>query len=346
MTDSNIINILIVFGLIVLNSYFVVLEFALVQIRASRIDTLISEGNKRAVKCKKVKDGLNTYLSATQLGITVVGLLLGWMGEPTVSRILEPLLDIISLSDKLSRTISIIVSFSIITALEVVLGELVPKALALLKAEEFNLALDGSLIVFHKITYPIIWTFDRLTDLCLKPFGLSQLEEVNDKYTKGELEMLVDSSLEEDDGRSLLSKAFKFGNVVAEDIMIHRLDMVCISKDSEQEEVLRIITENGYTRYPVTSDDKDHIVGYVHVRDIYRDVVADNLLNLSECIREVNVYPEGMELTSIFMELKKNREQIAIIVDEQGGTSGLLTMEDIMEELVGDISDEFDSLTV
>ena len=140
----------------------------------------------------------------------------------------------------------------------------------------------------------------------------------------------------------LLSNAFQFSNRRAEEIMIHRTKMVCIDIDSTQEEVLEIITDNGFTRYPVIDKEKDNVIGFVHVRDIYRDVVSDNKLDLKSCTRKVSYFTERMQIRNIFKELKEKREQFAIIVDEYGGTSGLLTLEDIIEELVGDIEDEFD----
>lgn len=170
--ESEFLNIVIILILILVNAYFVALEFAIVQIRSSKIDTLIEDGNKRAKKCKIVKDNINSYLSSTQLGITLVGLLLGWLGEPTVSKLIDPLLEMIASNAALKQSISFIVSFSLITLLEVVFGELVPKAIALYETEKCNLLLDGSLILFHKLTYPITMTFDKLTELCLKPFGI------------------------------------------------------------------------------------------------------------------------------------------------------------------------------
>ena len=340
--ESEFLNIVIILILILVNAYFVALEFAIVQIRSSKIDTLIEDGNKRAKKCKIVKDNINSYLSSTQLGITLVGLLLGWLGEPTVSKLIDPFLEMITSNAALKQSISFIVSFSLITLLEVVFGELVPKAIALYETEKCNLLLDGSLILFHKLTYPITMTFDKLTELCLKPFGIEPANEANETYTRGELQMLINQSIEDSGDQMLLSNAFQFSNRRAEEIMIHRTKMVCIDIDSTQEEVLEIITDNGFTRYPVIDKEKDNVIGFVHVRDIYRDVVSDNKLDLKSCTRKVSYFTERMQIRNIFKELKEKREQFAIIVDEYGGTSGLLTLEDIIEELVGDIEDEFD----
>lgn len=340
--ESQLLNIVIILILILVNAYFVALEFAIVQIRSSQIDTLIEEGNKRAKKCKIVKDNVNSYLSSTQLGITLVGLFLGWLGEPTISKLIDPALEMITSNEGLKQSISFIVSFSLITLLEVVFGELVPKAIALYETEKCNLLLDGSLILFHKLTYPITVTFDKLTELCLKPFGIEPANEINEIYTRGELQMLINQSIDDSGDQALLSNAFQFSNRRAEEIMIHRTKMVCIDVDSTQEEVLEIITNNGFTRYPVIDKEKDNVIGFVHVRDIYRDVVSDDKLDLNSCIRNVSYFTERMQIRNIFKELKEKKEQFAIIVDEYGGTSGLLTLEDIIEELVGDIEDEFD----
>ena len=340
--ESQLLNVIIIGILILINAYFVALEFAIVQIRSSKIDTLIQSGNKRAIKCKIVKDNLNSYLSSTQLGITVVGLLLGWLGEPTVSKIIEPILDMITSNNGIKHTISLIFSFGLITLLEVVFGELVPKAMALYETEKCNLLLDGSLVIFHKLTYPITVTFDKLTELCLKPFGIELTDETQEIYTRGELQMLVNQSIEDKGDKLLLTNAFQFSNCKAGDVMIHRTKMICIDINSTQEQVLKIITDNGYTRYPVIDKEKDNVIGFVHVRDIYRDIVFDNKLDLKSCIRDVRSFTESIQVRNIFKQLKDNREQFAIVVDEYGGTSGLLTLEDIIEELVGDIEDEFD----
>lgn len=339
---SELISIVAIIILILINAYFVALEFAIVQIRASKIETLIKEGNKKAIKCKIVKDNLNSYLSSTQLGITVVGLLLGWLGEPTVSKIIEPILDMISSNDSVKHTVSFVFSFALITLLEVVFGELIPKAIALSETEKCNLTLDSSLVMFHRLTYPITITFDKLTELCLKPFGIKPVNETQEIYTKSELEMLVDQSIEDKADKMLLANAFQFSDCKAKNIMIHRKKMVCIDINATQEQVLNIITINGYTRYPIIDKEKDNIVGFIHVRDIYRDVVSDNKLDLKSCIREVSSFTETMHIRNIFKQLKDKREQFAMVVDEYGGTSGLLTLEDIIEELVGDIHDEFD----
>lgn len=340
--ESELLNVIIIIILILINAYFVALEFAIVQIRSSKIDTLIEEGNKRAIKCKIVKDNLNSYLSSTQLGITVVGLLLGWLGEPTVSKIIEPILDLMTSNTSIKNTISLIFSFGLITLLEVVFGELVPKAMALYETEKCNLLLDGSLVIFHRLTYPITVTFDKLTELCLKPFGVELAEETKEIYTRGELQMLVNQSIQDKGDQMLLANAFQFSNCKVGDIMIHRTKMVCIDIKSTQEQILNIITHNGYTRYPVIDKEKDNVIGFVHVRDIYRDIVSDNKLDLKSCIREVSSFTESIQIRKVFKELKDHKEQFAIIVDEYGGTSGLITLEDIIEELVGEIEDEFD----
>lgn len=341
--ENKAINLVIILGLILLNAYFVLMEFAIVQIRMSQIDTLLqTPNNKRAKKCKIVKDNLNAYLSATQLGITLVGLLLGWLGEPTISKMIEPFLTWIGVGDSLKIKISFVVSFAFITLIEVVFGELIPKAIAIDKAEKCNLIFDGSLIIFHKITYPITATFDKITQLCLKPLGMQLKNENEEVFTKDELELLINQSIEDQREQVLLSNVFKFSNKTAKEIMVHRIDMCCISKNSDKDEVLELIQDNGYTRYPVIDKDKDDILGFIHVRDIYEDIVTDNKLELDKCLRSVSFFNEETQIRDVFKELKEKKEQIAIVIDSSKGTSGLVTLEDIVEELVGEIEDEFD----
>lgn len=343
--QKEIINLILIIGLILLNAYFVLLEFAIVQIRSSQIETLLDKKNKRAKKCKIVKDNLNAYLSSTQLGITLVGLLLGWIGEPTISKIIEPVLTQLNIVDGLKVKISFIFSFGLITLMEVVFGELIPKAIAIDKAEKCNLIFDGSLVIFHKLTYPITATFDKITQLCLKPLGIELKNENEEVFTKDELELLINQTIQDQREQILLSNAFKFSDKTAKEIMVHRINMVCINQNDNQDEVLKVITNNGYTRYPVIDKDKDHILGFIHVRDIYQNILKNNNLDIDKCIRKISFFNEETQIRDIFKELKEKKEQIAIVKDSSNGTSGIITLEDIIEELVGEIEDEFDEET-
>lgn len=341
--QKEMINLILIVVLILLNAYFVLLEFAIVQIRSSQIDTLLQDkSNKRAKKCKIVKDNLNAYLSSTQLGITLVGLFLGWIGEPTVSKIIEPILTSFNIGEGMRIKISFVVSFAFITLMEVVFGELIPKAVAIDKAEKCSMIFCGSLVLFHKITYPITATFDKITQLCLKPLGIELKNENEEVFTKDELELLINQSIQDQREQILLSNVFKFSNKTLKEIMVHRVNMVCINKNDSQDQVLNIITNNGYTRYPVIDKDKDDILGFIHVRDIYEEIVTNDKLEIDKCLREISSFNEETKIRDAFKDLKEKKEQIAIVVDSYNGTSGLVTLEDIIEELVGDIEDEFD----
>ena len=341
--QKEIINLVLIIVLILLNAYFVLLEFAIVQVRSSQIDTLLQDKkNKRAKKCKLVKDNINAYLSSTQLGITLVGLLLGWIGEPTVSNVIEPILTSFNVGEGLRVKIAFVVSFALITLMEVVFGELIPKAVAIDKAEKCSLIFCSSLVVFHKLTYPITATFDKITELCLKPLGIELKNENEEVFTKDELELLINQSIQDQREQILFSNVFKFSNKTLKEIMVHRINMVCINKNDSQDKVLEIITNNGYTRYPVIDKDKDDIVGFIHVRDIYEEIVTHNNLEIDKCLREISSFNEETKIRDAFKDLKEKKEQIAIVVDSFNGTSGLVTLEDIIEELVGEIEDEFD----
>ena len=339
--EKELINLIIIIGLILLNAYFVLLEFAIVQIRSSQIDALI-QNNKRAKKCKIVKDNLNTYLSSTQLGITLVGLFLGWLGEPTISKLIAPLLEMLNIGEDLSTKISFIFSFAFVTLLEVVFGELIPKAIAIEKPERCNLMFDSSLILFHKLTYPITLTFDKVTSLCLKPMGIKLKNENQEVYTKEELEVLINQSIKDKREQVLLNNVFKFSDKTAKEVMVHRTHMVCIDINDNQDNILSIIRKTGHTRYPIIDKEKDNIKGFIHVRDIYGNIVSNNEWKLDKCCRDVEFFNEDTQIRDIFKELKEKKAQIAIIVDSFGGTSGLVTLEDIIEEIVGEIEDEFD----
>lgn len=343
---TEIINVVIVAILIVINGFFVACEFAMVKIRNSRIETLISEGNIRAKYCRSVKENLNSCLSACQLGITLCSLGLGWMGESTISKLILPVMKILKFSESITHGISIAISFIIITMLEVVIGELVPKALALYNTEKIMLNTSLLLLGFYKLMYPIIYLFNSSTNLFLKPFGYSQAEEIDDPHTGNELRLLLEESyrsgLIDESEQQLVDNAFEFGDKMVREIMIPRTDMICIKKNYSEERIFSIIEETGYTRYPVVEKDKDDILGFVHIKDLYNQKFKQNQINIENILREIIYVPEMTAINKLFEKLKKEKSQIAVVIDEYGGTSGLVTIEDVLEEIVGDIQDEFD----
>lgn len=343
---SEIINILIVGVLVFINGFFVACEFAMVKIRSSRIDTLLAEGNIKAKKSKKVKENLNSCLSACQLGITLCSLGLGWMGEGTITELILPIMNLIGISENLVHVISIALAFFIITMIEVVIGELVPKALALYNTETIMLNISSPILLFLKIMFPIIWLFNKCTDLFLKPFGYSQKDEADDPHTDEELRLLVEESyksgLIDEEEQQLVDNAFEFGSKMVREIMVPRTDMTVLYLKDTEDEMFSVLMGKGYTRYPVCGKDKDDILGFVHIRDLYRQKFQKDSVDLESLMREIIFVPETIQIDKLLENFKKKSIQIAVVIDEYGGTSGVVTLEDILEEVFGDIQDEFD----
>lgn len=332
--------------LVLMNGFFVAAEFAMVKARDSRIDTLIMEGNKRAKYAKEMIDHLDDYLSACQLGITLASLGLGWIGEPAVAKLIEPALVSLGFSDMAVHTVAFAVSFSIITALHIVIGELAPKSLAIQKAERLTLFTAGPMILFHKVMYPIIWMLNKIAFLALKSAGLSVSSESHAAHTEEEIRILMKESHRQgyidQEELDYVDNIFDFADRNAREVMIPRTDMICLYvQDSFRESVDTAIAEQ-LTRYPVCDPDKDNIIGFIHIKDILGALAKGEEPDIRTFVRDMMAVPESMPLSDLLKLMQKNRSQIALVVDEYGGTAGLVTVEDIIEEIVGEIQDEFD----
>lgn len=341
-----LINIIIVILLVFMNAFFVATEFAMVKVRKSRIETLVNEGNRSAKFTEKVVNDLNSYLSACQLGITLASLGLGWIGEPAVADILMPLFQLIQMPESAIHSISFVFGFAIITAFHIVLGELVPKSIAIISAEKIGIYTALPLIMFYKLTYPIMWAFNHSTNLVLKIFRFSQIEEQEAAHTDEEIRLLVEDSynhgLIDKTELTLVDNIFDFSEKTVKEIMVPRMDMECISIDDTFDEIIETTLEEQFTRYPVYRENKDNIIGFIHIKDLYGQKIHGKNQSMEDIIREIKFVPESLSISELFKTFKREKAQIAIIIDEYGGTAGLATIEDILEEIVGDIQDEFD----
>ena len=342
---SALINIVIVILLVFMNGFFVAAEFSVVKVRKSRIETLVLEGNKSAKHTLKVVNNLNLYLSGCQLGITLASLGLGWVGEPAVSDMLMPLFNLFNISEATAHSISFVLGFSIITTLHIVLGELVPKSLAIITAEKIAMYTSLPLIMFYNLTYPIMWLFNHTTNFILKIFGMSQVDEHEAAHTDEEIKLLVEESykhgLIDQTELTFVDNIFDFSEKTVKDIMIPRTDMACIFLEDSFEEIIEYALAEQLTRYPVCKSSKDNISGFIHIKDLYRLKFEGNE-KIDEIIREIKFVPESLSISELLKTFKEEKSQMAIIIDEFGGTSGLVTVEDILEEIVGEIQDEFD----
>ncbi|AET67105.1 CBS domain-containing protein [Desulfosporosinus orientis DSM 765] len=339
--------LLIAFLLVGLNGVFVAAEFSLVKVRKTRLAELAENGSGRAKTALDVTSHLDAYLSACQLGITLASLGLGWLGEPAVAALIEPLFaGIAGWSSIYTHTISITIAFSLISLLHIVLGELVPKSLAIQKAEGMALGTSGFLKIFYWICYPIIWSLNSLANLVLRIWRIEPANEADLSHSEEELRMIVDASqrhgyLDKLEG-TLLDNVFEFSDRNASEVMVPRQDMVCIFIQDTFEEILEVIKEFGHTRYLLCDDDKDHVLGLVHMRDILRLQEETGEKDISQIKRDVLAVPEGMPISHLVQKMRSQHTHMAVVVDEFGGTAGLVTIEDMLEELVGEIYDEFE----
>ncbi|MDT7918767.1 hemolysin family protein [Clostridium perfringens] len=340
------INILLVFFLVFLNGFFVATEFAMVKVRKSRIETLIIQGDKRAKRTLIVVKDLNSYLSACQLGITLASLGLGWVGEPAILRLLMPIFNLFNLPSSLEHSIAFIIAFSIITGCHIVFGELVPKSLAIISPEKIALSTAFPLIFFYKLTYPVMWIFNHSTNWILKVFGLSQVDEHESVHTDEEIKLLVEESynhrLVDKTELTLVDNIFDFSDKTVKEIMVPRTDITNIFIEDAFDDIIDFTLKEQLTRYPVCKENKDNVIGFIHIKDLYKQKIEGSNQEIKNIIREIKLVPESMLISDLLKIFKKDKVQVALVIDEYGGTSGLVTIEDILEEIVGEIQDEFD----
>lgn len=340
------INILLVFFLVFLNGFFVATEFAMVKVRKSRIETLIIQGNKRAKRTLIVVKDLNSYLSACQLGITLASLGLGWVGEPAILRLLMPIFNLFNLPSSIEHSIAFIIAFSIITGCHIVFGELVPKSLAIISPEKIALSTAFPLIFFYKLTYPVMWIFNHSTNWILKVFGLSQVDEHESVHTDEEIKLLVEESynhgLVDKTELTLVDNIFDFSDKTVKEIMVPRTDITNIFIEDSFDDIIDFTLKEQLTRYPVCKENKDNVIGFIHIKDLYKQKIEGNNQEIKNIIREIKLVPESMLISDLLKIFKKDKVQVALVIDEYGGTAGLVTIEDILEEIVGEIQDEFD----
>ncbi len=342
------LNLFFVMLLVMMNGFFVATEFAIVKVRSSRLETLIQEGNSKARYAKIMTDHLDAFLSVTQLGITLASLGLGWIGEPAVSRMLEPVFALAGVSAEAGHTISFFVGFSIITALHIILGELAPKSLAIQKAEAVTLFVAMPMLTFNKLMYPAVWLLNHIANWVVHILGFQVAGEAEEAHTEEEIRILMEEShrqgLIDKTELTFVDNVFDFADRSVREIMIPRTDMVCVYVEDSFRENLRTALENHFTRYPICDEDKDNIIGFLHIKDLLRTLEngSEKALDLKSLARKVLAVPESMPISNLLRILQKQKSQLAIVVDEYGGTAGMVTIEDILEELVGEIQDEFD----
>ncbi|WP_261303628.1 hemolysin family protein [Paenibacillus andongensis] len=341
-----LINLLLIVILILLTALFVATEFAVIRIRPSRVDQMVLEGKKNAFAVQTVTSNLDGYLSACQLGITITALGLGWLGEPTVEQLLGPLFESIGIGETLTHILSFSIAFISITYIHVVLGELAPKTLAIQKAEAISILTAPLIIYFYKIMYPFIWILNGSATQLVKIFGVKPASEHEEAHSEEEIRIILsDSYLSGKINKSeygYVNRIFSFDDLLAREIMVPRTDMICLYADKSLEENMSIITKEQYTRFPVAKESKDHIIGFVNTKQFFLSYLNNPDFNFKGLLQPIMTIPEGMPVKSLLKKMQRENVHMALLLDEYGGTSGLITIEDILEEIVGEIRDEFD----
>ena len=331
--------------LVLLNGMFVAAEFGFVKARKTRMELLAARGDRRAQSALFGMAHLDAYLSVCQLGITLASLGLGWIGEPAVARILRPVLEIFSITNQaVISSLSMAIGFAIITFLHVVFGELAPKSISIQKAEKTVLVLARPMRLAYLLWYPVVVILNGISNAFLRLIGIRPASEAEQSHSPEELRMLIMESskggkLDASGGR-MLDNIFSFYHRTAKDIMTHRMDTVLLHVGDNLEQVMRVLEESGHTRFPVYDDDKDSIVGFIHAKDL---LSLQKGASLRDLLRDPAYVQETVRLDKLLQDMQAKRRQFCVVVDEYGDWQGILTMEDIVEAIVGEIQDEFDN---
>ena len=339
---SPIAGILLALFLVFLNGFFVAAEFALVKVRPTQLDAFTD--TRRGRVADHMVEHLDSYLSATQLGITLASLGLGWVGEPAVSKLIEPLLGSVGVGNEaVAHTASITIGFTIISVFHIVLGELAPKSLAIRKPEPTSLWVAIPLFAFYKLTFPAIWLLNQMANAILRLVGIAPVTEGELAHSEEEIRRLLASRQDAqlpDDKRELLDNIFELSERTARQVMVPRADVVFLDAELSVEENLTTAKRSGHTRFPLCERDLDHVLGLVHIKDIFRAEQVPG--SLEEIRREALFVPETQSLEQLLRRMKSSHIHMAAVLDEYGGVSGIVTLENVIEEIVGEIQDEFD----
>lgn len=352
---STAFSIFLVIFLVLANGFFVASEFALVAVRKSRIEALAAEGHKGAERLLAMLNNLNAYISATQLGITLASLGLGWVGEPAVAALLEPVLIRVGeatgatflTSGTVLHTISFTIAFSFITFLHIVFGELAPKTAALEVSEKVSLWCALPLQVFYKtFSYPIRlldWTGTKTVRL----FGLHPSGEHGSSYTEDEIRQLINKSEQSGhlnkEERKLINQVFEFSETTVKEAMIPRTEIMAISATATLEEIAQAFRRHGYSRLPVYRDSLDDILGVIHSKDVMQYLLLrPKFFKMERVLKKPMYVVDTARLEDVLRQMQVGKSHFGFVVDEHGGVEGIITLEDLLEEIVGDISDEHD----
>ena len=340
------LKLLVVMLLVLANAFFVAAEFALVAVRRSRIDAMAATGHGGAKRVKEALHHLDRYISATQLGITLASLALGWIGEPALAALIDVALSAVGLTvpPAVGHTAAAIaIAFAIVTFLHIVLGELAPKSLALAVPEKVSMLVARPLMWFSWLMSPGIWALNGTANRLLRLMGVDPVSEGSHVHSPDELRLLVMQTPLDDSDRAMLAGVFDFHEKRARDVMRPRTDVVAIQVDTTTEELWRILRRERFSRYPVFNENLDDIVGVFLAKDLWLYEGSTPFV-LRSALREPIYVPDTRPAERVLEDLRRTRAHLAVVLDEYGGTAGILTLEDLVEEVIGDINDEDDQL--
>ena len=349
--DSDVVKLLLAFFLVVLNGFFVAAEFSIVKVRYSQIQIKAAEGNAMAKQAEHLIKHLDEYLSATQLGITLASLALGWVGESAMHHVIEKTFIYFSLDVAAATitTISLVISFLLITIMHIVFGELIPKSIAIRKSEQTAMIIAMPLRVFYTVFKPFIWSMNQMSNGFLRLVKIHPASE-QEIHSTEELQLLVKQSADsgeiEEENYEIIKNAFDFTDHSAKQIMIPRQNIASIDFEMEIEEMIAMIMDSGYSRIPVYKDSIDNIIGVFYAKEIIREYIKSkgeiNHENLDHLMREPFFVVGSKKISDLLKMFQQKKQHLAVVIDEFGGTEGIITLEDILEELVGEIQDEED----
>ena len=347
--NNSLYSLLLIIFLLVANGFFVAAEFALVKAREFRIQSLADQGSKSARLTVNIQKNLEHYLAACQLGITMASLGLGWVGEPAVAALLEPLFHKLGFSEQLLHTISFLLGFLIFSSLHIVIGEQVPKTFAIRKAEPVALGTAYILHWFYLISYPLNWCLNNASNIILRWVGITPATH-DEVLSDDELRGLINTSSKygemENEKAEMLHNLFEFDQRSVERIMVPRPDVDVLDLMDTANEHKSIMQHTQHSRLPVVDGDQDNLVGILLVKDLYHAMLDEHIepwKNLKKYLREPLVIPEISPISKVFEAMRSNKTHIACVIDEYGVFTGIVTLEDLLEEIVGEISDELDA---
>jgi len=328
--------------LIAATSFFVAVEFALVAVERDRVEAAAETGSRRARVAASLLPRLSFHLSGAQLGITITSLVLGFVAEPTVAEVIAP-----AVGD--NRALAVVIALVLVTVVTMVVGELIPKGIAIARPVGTVLALASPMALYGTVFGPLIRFLNGAADRAVRKLGIEPREELQSVRTMEELELLIRSSGEEGtlerDAFELLTKTLRFANKTAADALVPRVDMEVLGRDATAADLAQASADTGFSRFPVVGEDLDDVVGVAHVKDVLRVAPGERATTpITSLVTDALVVPEGRDLESLLTDLRSRRQQLAVVADEHGGVAGIISIEDLLEEIVGDIEDEHDSI--